>query len=209
MDLNDWMQTFVVLFVVVDPVGLVPIFIGLTAGHDVLYRRRTAFKGTGLAALILFLVMLLGNHLLIWLGIGLPAFRIAGGVLLFLLAIDMVFARQSGLRGTTPQEQEEAEQKTDVSVFPLAFPLIAGPGAITTILLTTVGGAGGPEIYVGLFAVLGLVLLLTLAALLLAGRIGILLGETGANVISRLLGLVLAALAAQFILDGLKASLLP
>lgn len=205
--LDEWTRTFVVLFVVIDPLGLAPIFAALTPQDDVTYRKRMALKGTGLAALILFGVMLIGDRILRWLGIGLPAFRIAGGVLLFLLAIDMVFARRSGLQGTTPLEQEEAERKADVSVFPLAFPLIAGPGAITTILLMTAGDSNGITVYGRLFVVLLAVLLLTLASLLLASRIARLLGETGANVISRLLGLVLAALAAQFILDGLQGSL--
>ncbi|MGC1952090.1 MAG: MarC family protein [Gammaproteobacteria bacterium] len=203
---DEWIHTFVVLFVVIDPLGLAPIFAALTPRDDATYRTRMAVKGTALAALILFGVMLIGGRILGWLGIGLPAFRIAGGVLLFLLAIDMVFARRSGLQGTTALEQEEAERKADVSVFPLAFPLIAGPGAITTILLMTAGDPDGIMIYARLFIVLFAVLLLTLASLLLASRVATLLGETGANVISRLLGLVLAALAAQFILDGLQGS---
>jgi multiple antibiotic resistance protein len=205
--LDEWIRTFVVLFVVIDPVGLAPIFAALTPQDDAACRKRMALKGTGLAALILFGVMLIGDHVLSWLGIGLPAFRIAGGVLLFLLAIDMVFARRSGLQGTTALEQQEAERKADVSVFPLAFPLIAGPGAITTILLMTAGDSNGIIVYARLFVVLLAVLVLTLASLLLASHVAKLLGETGANVVSRLLGLVLAALAAQFILDGLHGSL--
>lgn len=205
--LDEWIRTFVVLFVVIDPIGLAPIFAALTPSDDPSYRKHMALKGTGIAALILFSVMLAGDRVLKWLGIGLPAFRIAGGVLLFLLAIEMVFARRSGLQGTTALEQEEAERKADVSVFPLAFPLIAGPGAITTVLLMTAGDRIGFALYFRLFVVLIAVLLLTLASLLLASRIAKLLGETGTNIISRLLGLVLAALAAQFVLDGLQASL--
>jgi multiple antibiotic resistance protein len=139
------------------------------------------------------------------LGIGLPAFRIAGGVLLFLLAIDMVFARQSGLRSTTIREQREAETKQDISVFPLAFPLIAGPGALTTVLLMS-STAKGAFAFTGTLVVLLIVLGFTLVSLLYAARILRFLGETGANVISRLFGLVLAALAVQFILDGVRAS---
>lgn len=206
--LEDWVRTFVVLFVVIDPIGLAPIFAALTPRDDATDRKRIAYKGTALAAIILFGVMLTGDHILRWLGIGLPAFRIAGGVLLFLLAIDMVFARRSGLQGTTALEQEAAERKADVSVFPLAFPLIAGPGAITTILLMSAGDSVALTVYGRLFVVLCVVLLLTLASLLLASHVAHVLGETGTNVVSRLLGLVLAALAAQFILDGLQGSLL-
>ncbi|MGF1615645.1 MAG: MarC family protein [Gammaproteobacteria bacterium] len=204
--LDEWIHTFVVLFVVIDPIGLAPIFAALTPGDNSSYRKHMALKGAGIAALILFGVMLVGDLVLGWLGIGLPAFRIAGGVLLFLLAIDMVFARRSGLQGTTALEQQEAERSADISVFPLAFPLIAGPGAITTTLLMTAGDADWMMVYIRLFVVLLAVLLLTLASLLLASHIARLLGETGTNVISRLLGLVLAALAAQFVLDGLQAS---
>jgi multiple antibiotic resistance protein len=146
-----------------------------------------------------------GDGLLRLLGIGLPAFRIAGGALLFLLAIDMVFARQSGLRSTTEREQAEAEHKRDISVFPLAFPLIAGPGALTTVLLMS-ASAGGLSLRTAMVAVVLAVSGLTLFALLAAGRILRLIGETGANVLSRLFGLVLAALAVQYMLDGLHAA---
>jgi multiple antibiotic resistance protein len=203
MALDEWIHTFVVLFVVVDPIGQAPIFVALTQGESALYCRRMAVKGTGIAALILLVVVLVGDTLLQYLGISLPAFRIAGGILLFLLAVDMVFARQSGLRGTTREEELEACQKEDISVFPLAFPLIAGPGAITTILLTTAGNRASFWVYAGLLLALALVLCFTLLSLLLAFGIGRLLGDTGANVISRLLGLILAALATQFVLDGL------
>lgn len=203
---EEWIRTFVVLFVVVDPIGLAPIFAALTQGGTTTYCRKMALKGTALAALILLVVVATGDAILNWLEVGLPAFRIAGGILLFLLAIDMVFARQSGLRGTTQEEQQEAQRKNDVSVFPLAFPLIAGPGAITIILLTTARGHPDIRLYLSVLSVLAIVLLLTLGSLLMAPHIGRLLGETGANVISRLLGLVLAALAVQFVLDGVHES---
>ncbi|NIP73341.1 MAG: NAAT family transporter [Gammaproteobacteria bacterium] len=201
------LNTFVVLFIVVDPIGVAWMFVTLTRGAGHATRRRMAVTGTALAAVILFVFFFIGDPLLRTLGITLPAFRIAGGVLLFLLAIDMVFARQSGLRSTTVQEQAEAEQRHDVSVFPLAFPLIAGPGALTTVLLMT-SARGDPLIFLGMLAILALVLMLTLAALLAATAIMRLLGETGVNVLSRLLGLVLAALAVQYMLDGLRAGLL-
>ena len=148
---------------------------------------------------------LIGDWLLTTLGITLPAFKIAGGVLLFLIAIDMVFARQSGGRSATGREQEEARHKEDISVFPLAFPLIAGPGALATVLLMVSEARGNPLFFLGLIGVLLVVLLLVLICLLLAGRLMRLMGETGANVMGRLFGVILAALAVQFIMDGLKA----
>lgn len=199
------LNTFVVLFIVIDPVGLVPMFIALTPGASPAYQRKMALSGTMLASGMLLVFYFLGDALLNALGIGIPAFRIAGGALLFLLAIDMVFARQSGLRSTTTREQQEAEAKRDISVFPLAFPLIAGPGALTTVLLMS-SSAKGVLAFGGTLAVLGMVLGLTLLSLLFAARILQFLGETGTNVISRLLGLILAALAVQYVLDGIHGS---
>ncbi len=121
-------NSFVVLFVVIDPIGVALVFNTLTRNTEVEHQRRTALRGVALATGILLVFFLIGDALLQRLGISIPAMRIAGGTLLFLLAIDMIFARQSGLRSTTRREQHEAEHKEDVSVFPLAFPLIAGPG---------------------------------------------------------------------------------
>ncbi len=199
-------NTFVILVVVIDPIGLSPMFAALTHGGTPAYKRRMAFKGTALAAVVLVVFALIGDSLLRSLGISLAAFRIAGGVLLFLLAIDMVFARHSGLRSTTLREQAEAEQRKDISVFPLAIPLIAGPGAITTVLLT-VGSHPSLTTSLVVLLVLAVVLLLALGALLLAPRIMTLMGETGANVVTRVLGIVLAALAVQFMLDGIAAGM--
>ncbi len=198
-------NAFVTLLVVVDPLGLAPIFGALTRGFSAKQRRESAIRGTMLGSLILILFALAGDVLLDALGIGLPAFRIAGGLLLFLLALDMVFARPSGMRATTVREQEEESYQQDISVFPLAIPLIAGPGAITTVLLYTGGSSTGQlALFMG---VLLAVLVLTLISLLLAPRVMQLFGETGANVLSRVLGVLLAALAVQFVLDGLHASL--
>jgi len=202
-------DTFLILFVVIDPIGIAPIFATITHGESEAYRRRMALRGTALAAMVLVVFALLGDSLLAALNIGLPAFRIAGGALLFLLAIDMVFARHSGVRAPTQREQAEAEHRKDISVFPLAIPLIAGPGAITTVLLTA-GGRHESFAAVGaLLAMLGAVLGLTLISLLFSIRIMKLMGETGANVVSRVLGILLAALAVQFVLDGLQAGFAP
>ncbi len=168
-----------------------------------------AVKGTVLAAAILVIFVFVGKPLLRVLGIGLPAFQIAGGALLFLLAIDMVFARQSGLRSTTEREQQEAEHRKDISVFPLAIPLIAGPGAITTVLLMS--GSSGQTLMgsIARLLVLLAVLLLALGSLLLTARIMRFMGETGANTFTRTSGVILAALAVQFIIDGLASGILP
>ncbi len=198
-------NSFVTLLVVVDPLGLAPIFAALTKGYPEKRKRETAIRGTVLGAAILFLFALAGNELLGALGISIPAFRIAGGILLFLLALDMIFASPTGLRSRTVREQEEESYEQDISVFPLAIPLLAGPGAITTVLLYT-GERSASEL-AAFVAVLLAILLLTLAALLLAPHIMRLFGETGANVLSRVLGVLLAALAVQFVLDGIGASL--
>ena len=200
----DWvLNAFVVLFVVVDPVGNAPIFAALTRGLSEAERRRTAIKGVVLAAAILLVFFAVGNGLLVALGIGIPAFRIAGGLLLLMIAIDMVFARQSGLRGATASERAEAHERDDLSIFPLAFPLLAGPGAITTVLLMASQGGKWTDQGIRL-AIILVVLLLALGSLLLTARIVKLLGETGANVIDRLLGLILAAIAVQFVIDGIR-----
>jgi multiple antibiotic resistance protein len=199
------LNTFVVLFIVIDPVGLAPMFIALTPGASPAYQRKMAINGTLLASGMLLVFYFLGDALLNALGIGIPAFRIAGGALLFLLAIDMVFARQSGLRSTTTREQLEAETKQDISVFPLAFPLIAGPGALTTVLLMSTT-AKSALVFGGILVLLLVVLGITLVSLLYATRILKFLGETGTNVISRLFGLILAALAVQYMLDGIHSS---
>jgi len=196
---------FVVLFIVVDPLGVAPLFASLTRGAGAAAQRHMALRATALATAILLVFFFAGDGLLRLLGIGIPAFRIAGGALLFLLAIDMVFARQSGLRSTTEREQAEAEHKRDISVFPLAFPLIAGPGALTTVLLMS-ASASGLGLRAAMVAVVLAVSGLSLLALLAAGRILRLIGETGANVLSRLFGLVLTALAVQYMLDGLHAA---
>jgi multiple antibiotic resistance protein len=198
--------TFTVLLVVVDPIGVAALFAGLTRGGTAAYRRRMALKGTVVAAVILVAFAILGDALFGYLGVGLPAFRIAGGALLFLLAIDMVFARHSGLRSTTLSEQAEAQSRADISVFPLGIPLIAGPGAMTTVLLVVNSHRGDMAVLGALLAVIAAIMALTLVSLLFASQVMRILGETGANVISRVLGVVLAALAIQFILDGLLAT---
>ena len=197
---------FVALFVVLDPIGTAAIFAGMTRSVAEAQRRNMALRATVMAGLILFAFALGGEALLGALGIGLPAFRIAGGLMLFLLAIDMVFARQSGLRSMTPVEDRETEEREDITVFPLAFPLIAGPGAMTTLILLMGRADGDLVAMLPVVAVLTFVLALTYFLLLGSRRVLHLLGMTGSNVVSRVLGILLAALAVQFVLDGVHQS---
>ncbi|MGO8919182.1 MAG: MarC family protein [Stellaceae bacterium] len=196
------LYSFVTLFVIIDPVGSAAIFAGLMRGAPGRLRRLCALRGVLIATLLILAFALGGSALLRALGITLPAFRIAGGILLFLLATEMVFARESGIRRPTAPEEEEAGQRHDISVFPLAFPLLAGPGALTSIVLL-MDRAEAPLAALGVIAALVTVMAITLALLLVAPQVMRLAGVTGANVVSRVLGIILAALAAQLVLDGL------
>jgi multiple antibiotic resistance protein len=200
------LHAFLTLFVVIDPFGQIATFVALTRGHAPAEQRSQATRAVVIAAIVLFAFAFLGDAMLRALGISLPALRIAGGVLLFLLAIDMIFALESGIRTTTSQELAEAESRRDISVFPLAIPLIAGPGAFASIALIVGRQEGDPVRIAAMMAVLALVLLMTLACLLMAGTLLRWIGRTGANVISRVLGILLSALAVQFIIDGLLAT---
>lgn len=197
------LNSLVTLVVVVDPIGLAPLFVALTRGVSERRRRVQAVRGVALGAAILFVFAFVGDALLAALGIGLPAFRIAGGVLLFLVAVDIIFGRPSNVRPDL--EEEEPDPRQDVAVFPLAIPLIAGPGALATVLLYTGGASAGET--AAFLGVLFFVLVLTLGSLLAAPRIIGIFGRSGSDVFSRVLGVLLAALAVQFVLDGVLASL--
>ena len=201
MPLDFAITALVTLFVVVDPVGLAPTFLAVTEGLPLRARRDVAVRASLIAGAILIGTALIGHALLRALGISLPAFRIAGGLLLFAIAFEMVLGvrmRREGL------EAEEAVEE-HVAAFPLAIPLMAGPGAITAAVLLA-GRADGNLLLTGLLlAVVVLVALACLAAFLLAGRLSRLLGHTGNIVLSRLLGVLLAALAVQYMVDGIRA----
>ncbi len=205
--LGQLVKFFIVFFVVVEPLSIVPIFSSLAAGATDDSRRRMAVKAIGIAAAILLLFALGGRPFLAVMGISVQAFRIFGGLLLFLIALEMVFARESGTR-TSTGEQAESRRRADISVFPLAFPLIAGPGALVTILLWVgpVSIAEHPVLFAGLALCAALVLAITLGLMLVSGPVMRLLGVTGANVVNRLFGVVLGALSVQFVLDGLRSS---
>jgi multiple antibiotic resistance protein len=204
--LEHLIKTFIVFFVVVEPISLVPMFGALTRGADPRFRQRMAVKGVVVSVIISYGFLAIGNWLLNTLGVSLDSFKIGGGVLMFLLAVDMVFARQSGLRSTTIREQDEARYREDISVFPLAFPLITGPGALATLLLLLGETRGHPEMLVALIVIIALVLAITLALLLAVQPVERVLGVTGANVVSRLAGVVLVALSVQYVVDGIKGS---
>lgn len=197
---------FTTYFATVGPVDVAALYAALTVDNTAAERRAMALKGTFVAAAILGFFAVAGNTALAHLGISLAALRTAGGILLLLIAIDLVFARSSGGVTATAAERREARARPDISVFPLGTPLIAGPGAIgATVLLM----AGARDDFVHEAAVAGAlvaVLLLQLALLMMAANIQKLLGVTGLNVISRVVGVLLAALSVQFIFDGIRAS---
>jgi multiple antibiotic resistance protein len=196
---------FVVFFVVVEPISLIPLYAGLTEGATAAYQREMAGKATAIALGICVLFALAGARFLELMGISLSSFRISGGSLLFLIALEMVFAHPSRTRSTSP-ERAEALTREDISVFPLAFPFIAGPGALATILLTAGETSAQPVLFAGFLVVVAAVLLICWILMRAAPRLMKVLGITGANVMSRLSGVVLAALAVQFIVDGIRGS---
>ncbi len=197
-------------FATVGPPDVAALFAALTHDNTAAERRAMALKGALIGAAILLFFALFGELVLANFGISLPALRTAGGILLLLIAIDMVFARPSGGTTTTREENKEAAGKTDLSVFPLATPLIAGPGAIGAAILLVADADGDPaKISIVIGALLAIVLL-TLLLMLVATQVQRLLGVTGLQVLSRVIGVLLAALAVQFIFDGVANSgLLP
>jgi multiple antibiotic resistance protein len=205
--IQQLIKFFVVFFVVVEPISLIPLFAGLTEGASEEYKKKMAGKAALIALIICVLFALAGAKFLNIMGISLSSFRIAGGTLLFLIALDMVFARTSGTKSTMP-EKEEARTRDDISVFPLAFPFIAGPGALATILLTAGEVWGQPLLFAGFLSVVAVVMIACWILMLATPRLMQVLGVTGANVMSRLSGVILAALAVQFIIDGIRGSFL-
>jgi multiple antibiotic resistance protein len=205
--IDQVIKFFIVFFVVVEPLSIAPVFVSLMAGATPEFQRRMAFKSVSIAAIILLAFSLIGTPFLAAMGISIQAFRIFGGLLLFLIALEMVFARESGTR-TSSDEKAESQLRADVSVFPLAFPLISGPGALVTILLWfgPLPITAHPLQFAALAACVAVVLLLTLLVMLVAVPLMRTMGVTGTNVVNRLFGVILGALAVQFVLDGIRAS---
>ncbi len=200
-----FLSAFATLFVVIDPPGCAPIYAGLTKSATAVQQRGMAIRAVLIASGILLVFALVGEALLRTLGISLNAFRIAGGIMLFLIALEMVFERRQERREDRAQKLIETPQVEDVSVFPMAMPMIAGPGSIATVMLL-VSRSDGPGETALVFGALLLVLGLTLLSLLAAGPLMRLLGAKIESVITRLLGVLLAALAIQFVIDGVKHS---
>ena len=203
---NLFLSAFVTFFVIIDPPGCAPIFAGLTRDHPAGQRNAMAIRSVLVAAGILLFFALLGEDLLRHLGISLAAFRIAGGIMLFLIALDMVFERRTARREHRAQEVSADPEHDDISVFPMGIPMIAGPGSIASVMLMMARTEGLQRSLVVLGA-LAAVLLLTLLALIAAGPLMRLLGARIEAVITRLLGVLLGALAVQFVMDGLQVSL--
>jgi len=201
-----FISALVTLAVVVDPLGLAPTFIGITYGLPARARRNVALRACLIAATILAGSALVGDWLLRMLSVTLPAFRIAGGLLLFTIASEMVFGVRIA-RQSKAAEQALEDHMRHIAAFPLAIPLMAGPGAITaTVLLAGRSGADPMRLAI-LLAVVAAVLAFCFVVFLLASRVGTLIGPTGNVVLSRLLGVLLAALAVQFVIDGVRMAL--
>ena len=200
MEWSAIIAAWVTLFVVIDPPGLAPLFIALTQGMTDERRRRIGWRATIIAAILLTLFGLIGENILSAIGISLSAFRIAGGILLFLTALDMLFERR-----TERREGQHPDDEHDPSVFPLATPLLAGPGALTTMILLV--GSDPTALHTLMIHLVMLsVLALNMVLFMLAGPLSRALGRTGTMVVTRLLGMLLAALSVQFIIDGLRGT---
>jgi multiple antibiotic resistance protein len=199
-----FISAFVTFFVVIDPPGCAPIFASLTAGSPAAHRRNMAIRSVLVAASILFAFALGGKPFLKALGVSLDAFRVAGGIMLFLIALDMVFEKRTERRENRAQDVKDSEHE-DISIFPMGIPMIAGPGSIASAMLLCSRVDNWADRSVVL-AALASILLLTMLALLVAGPLMKLLGYRLEAMITRVLGVILAALAAQFVIDGIKAS---
>jgi multiple antibiotic resistance protein len=200
-------STFVTLLVIVDPPGLAPIFLGLTAGMTQVARQQVAMRASLIATFVLIFFGLVGAPLLGFLGISLAAFRIAGGLLLFWIAFEMLFERRNDRKSSTAKSAIDIDHIRNVAAFPLAIPLMSGPGAITASILTA-GSANGDPLRIGSFVlIVAAIMALAWLTFLVAERVSNVLGVTGNVVLTRLLGLLLAALAVQFMIDGIKAAI--
>ena len=201
-----FVSSFVTFFVVIDPPGCAPIFAGLTSGASAVHRRAMAVRSVAVASVILLAFAIFGEAFLRALGISLDAFRIAGGIMLFLIALEMVFEKRQERRENRAEDLKSRPAPEDISIFPMGIPMIAGPGSIASAMLLMSRGHGLAQDMIVLAAI-AVVLVLTLAALLLAGPLMRMIGYKMEAMITRLLGVILAALAVQFVIDGIRASL--
>jgi multiple antibiotic resistance protein len=200
------LNAFTTLLVTTDPPGLAPIFLALTAGMNRAERKQTAIRGTLIALGILTVFALTGASVLSVLGISLPAFRIAGGFLLFFIAFEMIFEKRQERKEKTTETAITKDHIRNLAVFPLAIPLISGPGSISATILLA-GNFQAPLERIQLIIVIAVVFALIFAALVIADRIDSILGQTGRAILTRLLGVLLSALAVQFVIDGMRATM--
>ena len=206
-DMELFLSAFAVLFVIIDPPGCAPIFATLTKGTSRKHQRTMAFKSVIVAAVILFGFAYGGEWIFAKLGISLDALRIAGGIMLFIIGLNMVFEKRTEKReGRAEDVLEEASAPEDISVFPMGIPMIAGPGTMASLLILMGKAAGRPQ-ELAILAALAAVLLVTLGSFLVSGLLIKLMGKSVTDVLTRVLGVLLATLAAQFILDGIKGAL--
>jgi multiple antibiotic resistance protein len=193
------------LFSIVDPIGVVPAYLALVGAETRAEQRRTAIRATVTGASVMLVFAATGTAIFRFFGITIPAFKVAGGVLLFTMALEMMRARLSPVK-TTPEETSAARAGDDLAITPIGIPLISGPGAIASVIMWS-SRAGGAQEKLALYASIGLVIVITLISLVFASRLVKVLGKTGINVITRIMGLILAATAAQFVIDGWRAAM--
>ncbi len=199
MELKLGLKIFISIFIIVDPLGLVPHFISLTSGYSVERRKRTIHLAVITTILVLLIFAIFGNHILQLFGITIHAFRIAGGFVIFMVAIQMLQAQRTRLK-TTPEEEAYSHEQEEIGVVPLGIPMLAGPGAITTVIVVAESS---------LWIIIASILITALLAYLIlsqAARVSNFLGPTGLNIFTRLMGLILAAISVQFVIDGIKAT---
>ncbi len=204
--LSSFLTSFTTFFATIGPVEAAVIFAALTPEMDRAERSRVAVRAVAIASVILFGAMLAGGPLLNQLGVGIAALQTAGGIILLMIALDMIFARPTSAFKLTPIEDEEAHGKDDIAIFPIATPLLAGPGAMSAVILMAAGAADDPVRYTGVFAALAAVMLLTLVLLLAANELSRALGVTAQRVLMRVFGILLAAIAVQAVFNGLAGS---
>jgi multiple antibiotic resistance protein len=207
MSMEFMTGALVTMLVIVEPIALVPIFLAVTQGFSADQRRQVAWRASLIAFAILSACAFFGDWLLGKLGISLPAFRIAGGLLVFWIAFEMVFGLRANRKNEVAREAIDKEHIVNVAAFPMAIPLLAGPGAITATLLLAGQAEGRPALLGTLIGVLAIVVLISWACLQVAERVDRILGTLGNVVVSRLLGIILAALAVQFVIDGVRAAM--
>lgn len=206
---NSIIVIFLALFFTIDVIGVTPVFVSLTSNGSEEYRKKMVRNGVLTATIILLFFAISGSSVLNVIGIGLPAFRIAGGILLLLLSIDMVLAKpSSAIRTETEEEYEESLHRNDISVFPLAIPLLSGPAAITMLILFMKQAEGDLIHQLVILSALGANMLICFIILRFSSAISNFLGKTGINVLNRIFGILLTALSCQFFIDGISEAFL-